>query len=624
MSKEVGPGPAKPEGKRGNALVRRIWATINSSIVQKTAVSVSCVFICALVLLTALTSSLHSAWMRQRIVEDKEDFVTEIANMVDDLFENLSIPLISLANQNSVQWLVKHSGGAYDGTWLDHYQEVETSLSSIHVFYDYIVDVGILDGNSKLLFSLTNSFNYRYPFVESEWFQEAMQQPGSVKCAPPHGVEHLMENRALLGNVFTIIYPLPAYSGVEGYVICEVDASRISSIFKENSSSLEGYILTDSQGKPIYDYRSSREEEQLQEALRGIKQEELETTAESPVVFETRDSFYVGRYLPETGWILMAEISSEVINGTGGSIRLSSLAVCLGAILISVLLMRSVTRRLQSSVESVLGQISSYDGTAVAPVKRPKGEFREIAEIRTKFEEMTQKVDSLINDVYVAKMQQQNMELEMLINQINPHFLYNVLQTIHGTAVLHGDREIEDMIASLGEILHYTIDHTNGDATLAQELQHAQNYLSFYQRRFPRLFVYSVSCEEALLGHRVIKYLLQPIVENSVKHGFRSRREGGKISIEARREGNDLICEVSDNGCGISAERLEEIRRNMKLAMRSPSVGIANTDARIKIRYGLSYGIELESREGRGTTVRVRIPDREPQAALSESEEKDV
>ena len=184
MSREVGPGPAKPEGKRGNALVRRIWATINSSIVQKTAVSVSCVFICALVLLTALTSSLHSAWMRQRIVEDKEDFVTEIANMVDDLFENLSIPLISLANQNSVQWLVKHSGGAYDGTWLDHYQEVETSLSSIHVFYDYIVDVGILDGNSKLLFSLTNSFNYRYPFVESEWFQEAMQQPGTAITVP--------------------------------------------------------------------------------------------------------------------------------------------------------------------------------------------------------------------------------------------------------------------------------------------------------------------------------------------------------------------------------------------------------------------------------------------------------
>ena len=605
-------------------VLRRIGAKFNSSIVQKTAVSVACVFICALLVLTVLTSSLHSAWMRERIVEDKKDFVSEIANMVDDLFDNLSIPLISLANQNSVQWLVKNSGGAYDGTWLDHYQEVETSLASIHLFYDYIIDVGILDGNSKILFSLTNSFNYRYNFVESEWFQEAMAQPGAVKYAPPHGVEHLMENRALVGNVFTVIYPLPAYSGVEGYVICEVDASRISSIFKENSNSLEGYILTDAQGKPIYDYRSSREEDQLQEALRGIRQEEPEAAAQSPVVLEAGDSFYVGQYLPETGWILMAEISSEAINGASGSIRLSSVAVCLGAILISVLLVRSVTRRLQNSVESVLKQIAAYDGTTLAPVKYPEDEFREIAEIRVKFGEMTKKVDSLINDVYVAKMQQQNMELEMLINQINPHFLYNVLQTIHGTAVLHGDREIEDMITSLGEILHYTIDHTNRDATLAQELQHAQNYLSFYQRRFPRLFVYSVSCEEALLGHRVIKYLLQPIVENSVKHGFRNRREGGEIAIAVRREGNDLICEVSDNGCGITEERLKEIRRNMKLAMRSPSVGIANTDARIKIRYGLSYGVELESREGCGTQVRIRIPDREPQAALSESEEKHV
>lgn len=611
-------------------MLRRIWSGINSSIVRKTAVSVACVFICALLLLTTLTSSLHSGWMRERIVEDKKEFVTEIAAMVDDLFENLSIPLISLGNQNSVQWLVKHSGGTYDGTWLDHYQEVETSLASIHLFYDYIIDVGILDGDSNILFSLTNSFNYRYNFVESEWFQEAMDQPGAVKYAPPHGVEHLMENRALVGNVFTVIYPLPAYSGVEGYVICEVDASRISSIFKKNFSSLEGYILTDSQGETIYDYRSNREDGQLQEALREIRQEDLGNTGETPVVFEAGDSFYVGQLLPETGWILMAEIASSVINDSSGSIRLSSVAVCVGAILISILLTRGVTRRLQNSVESVLKQIAAYDGTALAPLKYPKDEFREIAEIRSKFGEMTKKVDSLINDVYVAKMQQQNMELEMLINQINPHFLYNVLQTIHGTAVLHGDREIEDMIASLGEILHYTIDHTNGDATLAQELQHAQNYLGFYQRRFPRLFVYSVSCEEALLNHRVIKYLLQPIVENSVKHGFRNRKEGGEIAIEVRREGTDLICEVTDNGCGISEEKLGEIRRNMKLAMRSPSVGIANTDARIKIRYGLSYGIELESREGSCTSVRIRIPDQDPQAAARESrdapesEEKDV
>ena len=606
-------------GKGGGVLLRHMWRKINGSIVQKTAVSVSCVFICALLLLTALTSTLHSAWMRQRIVEDKEEFVTEIAAMVDDLFENLSIPLISLANQNSVRWLVKNSGGAYDGTWLDHYQEVEMALSSIHLFYDYIIDVGILDGDSNLLFSLTNSFNHRYNFVESEWFQEAMSQSGAVKYAPPHGVGHLMENRALVGNVFTIIYPLPAYTGVEGYVICEVDASRISSIFKNNTKSLEGYILADAQGKPIYDYRSGRENGQLEMAMHALEQKGQKQGG-SPVAFEAGDSFYVGCFLPETEWILLAEISSSLINGSGGAIRFSSVAVCACAIVICVLLLRGVTKRLQNSVESVLGQIASYDGTALVPVDRPKGEFHEIAEIRAKFEEMTEKVHSLINDVYVAKLQQQNIELEMLINQINPHFLYNVLQTIHGTAVLHGDREIEDMIASLGEILHYTIDHTNGETTLAQELQHVQNYLGFYQRRFPGRFTYAISCEDSLLHHRVMKYLLQPIVENSVKHGFRDKKAGGSIRIEVRRGESALLCEVTDNGCGIGAGRLREIRQNMELAMHSPAVGIANTNARIRIRYGPSYGIELESREGCYTRVRIRIPAQDP----PESEERHV
>lgn len=162
-----------------------------------------------------------------------------------------------------------------------------------------------------------------------------------------------------------------------------------------------------------------------------------------------------------------------------------------------------------------------------------------------------------------------------------------------------------------GEILHYTIDHSDEMTTIAREIQHVNNYLGFYQKRFPRLFVYSVDCPEDLMDHQILKYLLQPVIENSIKHGFKDRKEGGEIRLLITRGQGDIVFEVFDNGHGISAERMEEIRTNMELALRNPGVGIANTNARIRLKYGASYGIVLDSLEEEYTRVIITIPDEE-------------
>ena len=208
-------------------------------------------------------------------------------------------------------------------------------------------------------------------------------------------------------------------------------------------------------------------------------------------------------------------------------------------------------------------------------------------------------------------MHQKDIELEMLVSQINPHFLYNVLQTIHGEAVLHGDRDIEDMLSSLGEILHYTIDHSNEMTTIAQEIQHVNNYLGFYKKRFPQLFEYSLDCPPELMGHEIMKYLLQPVIENSIKHGFKDKKTGGQIRLQVIHQSGKIIFEVYDNGNGIDEVRLKEIRDDMKQALRNSGVGIANTDARIKLKYGPQYGITLESSTGHYTRVSIMIPETE-------------
>lgn len=366
--------------------------------------------------------------------------------------------------------------------------------------------------------------------------------------------------------------------------------------------------MVDEEGRLIYDYVSNRDPEEMRDIWAAFNRN---GTADAPMQTIKNGNLYTSKQIQTTRWFIISETSNEIIRNSTNSIWSFAIVIGCAAVGLCILVLRYITRRLQKPVDSVIERISSYDGSGAVAFDDMDNSFGEITVIRGKFEEMAGKINSLINDVYVAQMHQKDIELEMLVSQINPHFLYNVLQTIHGEAVLHGDREIEDMLSALGEILHYTIDHSDEMTTIAREIQHVNNYLGFYKKRFPDLFTYSVDCPEELMDHRILKYLLQPVIENSIKHGFRDRKEGGEIRLRITRGQGIIVFEVFDNGHGICAKRMDEIRTNMELALRNPGVGISNTNARIKLKYGASYGIVLDSREEAYTRVIITIPDKE-------------
>lgn len=580
----------------------------HSSIITKTAVSVATVFLAAIFLLIFGITYLNSYWMHHRILTDKQEFVNEISRSIDDQFKSLTTPLVSLGNQSAVHRLLNNYD-TYDSNWLANIREIETSISQIHIYYDHVVDLVIMNTDSKILFSVTNALNRNYDFTGSEWFQNALEQPSAIKYVPPHGVDHYSRQNEKYANVFSVIYPVKKADKVEGYILCEVNANKISSLFYGTGiHSAEGYIMVDEDGKLIYDYINDRSPDEIGDIWTAINGNR---TTDTPMQTIRNGNLYTGKQIQTTRWFIISETSNEIIRSSANSIWSFAIVIGCAAVGICILMLRYITRRLQKPVDSVIERISSYDGSGAVAFDDMDNSFREITVIRSKFEEMAGKINSLINDVYVAQMHQKDMELEMLVSQINPHFLYNVLQTIHGEAVLHGDREIEDMLSALGEILHYTIDHSNEMTTIAGEIQHVNNYLGFYKKRFPRLFIYSVDCPEELMDHQILKYLLQPVIENSIKHGFRDRKEGGEIRLRITRGQGDIVFEVFDNGHGISAERMEEIRTNMELALRNPGVGIANTNARIRLKYGASYGIALDSVAEEYTRVILTIPDEE-------------
>lgn len=218
----------------------------------------------------------------------------------------------------------------------------------------------------------------------------------------------------------------------------------------------------------------------------------------------------------------------------------------------------------------------------------------------------------------IEERQRKKAELYALQSQIDPHFLYNALDSIRGYALLHDLDEISDITEALSRVFRNMISDKHQQLSLRQEMDNIDNYMKVQRFRFNDKFQYSFEAEEELLDkYMVPRMVLQPLVENAIMHGLERQVEGGFIKVTAHATERRFILVVSDNGAGISEERLEFLRRAMKLNPveygvhdESQHIGIAliNINRRIKLNYGKQYGITLNSTPNVLTTTEVVLP----------------
>lgn len=211
--------------------------------------------------------------------------------------------------------------------------------------------------------------------------------------------------------------------------------------------------------------------------------------------------------------------------------------------------------------------------------------------------------------------EQQKMEFQMLASQINPHFLYNTLEMIRMKAITAGDSETATAIKLLGKSMRYVLDNTGTEyTTVAKELSHIETYLQIQKLRFGERVNYEIQSEDDINLNkiRILPLLLQPIVENAILHGLEEVESGGRIVVDIHRDTNNpdtLIIAISDNGCGMDADTLNNMRINLEKGNISKryGIGLYNINQRIRLCYGTGYGLSIDSEEGSGTTVTARI-----------------
>lgn len=209
---------------------------------------------------------------------------------------------------------------------------------------------------------------------------------------------------------------------------------------------------------------------------------------------------------------------------------------------------------------------------------------------------------------------QQRIEMEVLASQINPHFLYNTLETIRMKAFKAGDKDVATAIKLLGKSMRYVLENTGtSSTTLKNELDYIETYLQIQQLRFSDRISYSLVVEEGLNTeeHDILPLLIQPIVENAIGHGLEEVETGGRILIEVySRKQEFLHIEISDNGCGMSPSSLQALREKIETPHLNPNknIGIYNINQRIRLCYGPEYGIMIDSEPGKGTKVSLILP----------------
>lgn len=569
------------------------------SIITQTAFRVSVVFLAAIVVLTVIFAVFAGSYMKDNILSGEREQISTIADSVNNDIDSLTNPMVSLGAYNSALRLMSWYGDIYTKEWMQDIRNVDVFLTNVNMFNDYIIDIVLIQPDSTVVYSMKDRLKSGYDYVNQKWFQKAMENDGIIKYAFHHNADHFYSER--LPYTLSAVHPVYRQGTLAGYVMFECDLSRIADFFREKEDGESGYILLDDEGKCIFDYRNQREE-----------QAELETSVYGNVSkgnkeFKYNRNLYLACQVPACGWTVLSEYPYSIISRP--VVLLLVVVAFILFITISLLIFISLhnARKIRKPFDALIDRIVSYDGTNGEDPESFESAPKELYIIRTKFEEMAGKINTLISDVYLAELSRKEMELEAMTNQINPHFLYNVFQLIQTEAVMADNRNIEEMIQALSKMMRYTMERKRDRVKIEEELQYIRNYLMFYKERFGSLFTYEIQCGEELLEYKTIKFILQPVVENCFKHGFKDLKAGGRICINVKSRGNDIVFTVWDNGRGIKQQRLAEVREELNGNITENGIGIVNTNSRLKLVYGISYGITLESEEGEFTLVTICI-----------------
>lgn len=309
--------------------------------------------------------------------------------------------------------------------------------------------------------------------------------------------------------------------------------------------------------------------------------------------------------LPQKNWKIVAQVPLNIIEQEAKRVRTVLIVICIICIVLFTYTGYVISRSFSKRIQKLVGVLNAFrEGELHKRIAyRGKGEFPQIANA---LNAMGEDIEALINKVYLTQLQKKEAELEMLQSQINPHFLYNTLSSINQLAKFGETEKLQNMVVQLAQFYRLTLNSGRILIPIALEIEQANAYLDIQKVKYGQRMEVNFDVDTSIWPYETIKLILQPFIENVLKHAWSGDRI--HIRIVVKKEGDTILYRIIDDGLGMKQGRIEEIfdpRDN-----NHTGCGIRNIDQRVKLHYGSEYGVSIFSKVGIGTSVQIRIPAR--------------
>ena len=467
-------------------------------------------------------------------------------------------------------------------------------------------------GKKKMLL---NRSMYTYQKValdysKLDWYAKAVAKPQDAIITGPNRHSFFDTD----DEVISLSREVQSYENgtFRGVILINLNMNKITEICNSFQEKQENFIcIINDKGELVYEQQNGRERFAFDEKE---NRQELNTalgkTKESCFRLNYRgEKYLVTRTdMKTTGWTLVSMVPYKSVMAETMAIS----GVMILAVAITLIVTLLLLNRILTGVVKPLKKLEKYMVQVNPDNMDQRMEILtddEIGHLSMKFNQMMDRIRNLKEQVIEEQEDKRKYELQALQAQINQHFLYNTLDSIIWMAETN-DSNIVAMTEALAKLFRISLNKGNEEISLERELEHVKNYLIIQSMRYADKFTYEISAEPGVERCRTIKLILQPIVENCIYHGIKKKRGTGKITIRAYRREQNLIIEVSDDGCGMPEEICRKILSDEIESenISGSGIGVKNVNERIQLRFGKKYGLSYSSEEGVGTTVTYVLP----------------
>lgn len=559
-------------------------------------ISVSIMLVLGVVVYIRFSASLrqeivqNTQKLMEQTVENLEDYLVSMRRISDAVYYNVIKENDLSEKDNSVQ----------QGMNL-LYESNRDNLRSIAIYNNF----------GSLVAAEPVALQKEDPDVtRQDWYKKAMGKMENMHFSTPH-IQNLFDDASQ--RYYWVISLSRAIEltdngvPVTGVLLVDMDYSSISRMMKQINKTNNGqyYYLCDSNGQIIFHTR------QVQ-IRKGISSENSIEAAKYKdgvydIEFEGKDRKLIVNTVSYTGWKLVGVIPGSTFTHGMFNIRYFIIMLILLMAMMLEVINRVVAVRISSPILKLNESVMEYEAG-----KKPEiyiGGSLEIRHLGFSIQRSYEQIDTLMHKIILEQTERRKSELDALQSQINPHFLYNALDSI--TWMIEGGRNDDAvfMVSELAKLFRISLSKGRTIISIKDELQHAKSYMNIQKIRYKNSFLVTFDIEPEVYSYCIVKLVLQPILENAVNYGINSMDDCGEIKITARQKDGKVIISVADNGAGMSEEEVRFLLSDSNNVHKHGSgVGLVNVNNRIQILFGSGYGLSVESEPDEGTTVHICVP----------------